>query len=178
MPSPDVLILHDYQLASRDDVMVCLVGFCPPPIGEPLILPLDPMLRLMPALGTLHLAGELLLKPPEAFPFPDRYVELLSFRGRYRRLYPEIKPDVWLLLRFPVSFMLRNVARQHEVYSRGLLHELRIGEFSIHWYLLHAEHPYRALYPSDVDGVPVFPVLVAIRAIADPVCISVLIEVD
>ena len=41
MPSSDVLILHDDELPSSDDVMIHLIGFRPPPAGELSIFPLD-----------------------------------------------------------------------------------------------------------------------------------------
>ena len=71
VPPLDVLILHDHKLSSRDDVMVYLIGLCPPSIGESLILPLDPMLRVTPALGALYLPCQLPLKSLEALLFSD-----------------------------------------------------------------------------------------------------------
>ena len=93
MPSPDVLILHDDELPSRDDVMVYLIGLCPAFVAKLLVFPPYEMLRLIPAPGPLLLPGKLLLQPLEAFRFSDRYIVLLSFRGRYRHLV-HVRHDV------------------------------------------------------------------------------------
>ena len=124
MPSSDILILHDDELSSCDDVMVYLIGFSTSLIGELLVFPLDELLRVIPAPGTLYLSRELLLKPPEAFRFSDRYVECLSFRGSYRRLYAEIYADVRLILRAFLHFMLRDIACEHEIYVHASGHSM------------------------------------------------------
>ena len=79
MPPSDILILDDYKLSSFRDVMVCLIGLCPPSVGKLLVFPPDEMLRVIPAPGILLLAGELLLQALEAFRFSDCYFELLTF---------------------------------------------------------------------------------------------------
>ena len=116
MPSPDVLILHDDELPSRDDVMVYLIGLCLAFIAKLLILPPNELLRVIPAPGTLPLPGKLLLQPLEAFRFSDRYIVLLSFRGCYRCLYAEVEADVSLVPRLRISLMLWDVACELEIY--------------------------------------------------------------
>ena len=71
MPSYDIFILDDDKLSSFRDVMVCLISFCPPFIGKLLVLSSDEMSCVIPAPGSLLLAGKLLLQPLEAFRFSD-----------------------------------------------------------------------------------------------------------
>ena len=116
VPSRDVLILDDDEPPPFCDVMVCLVGLCPPPVGEPLVLPPDEMSRVIPAPGSLHLAGKLLLQALEAFRFSDCYVVLLPFGGRYRRLDAEVEADWGLMLLDGIVSAFRNIAGQHQIY--------------------------------------------------------------
>ena len=67
MPSYDIFILDDDKLSSFRDVMIYLIGLCPPSVGKLLVLPPDEMSCVIPAPGALLLAGELLLQPLEAF---------------------------------------------------------------------------------------------------------------
>ena len=116
VPSRDVLILDDDEPPPLCDVMVCLVGLCPPPVGELLVLPPDEMSRVIPAPGALHLAGKLLLQALEAFRFSDCHVELLTFGGGYRGLDAEVEADCWLVPKLHIPLMLRDVAGQHQIY--------------------------------------------------------------
>ena len=71
MPSFDIFILDDDKLSSSNNVMVHLIGLCPPFIGKLLIFSSDEMSCVIPAPGALLLAGKLLLQPLEAFRFSD-----------------------------------------------------------------------------------------------------------
>ena len=71
VPALDVLVLYDHKLSSCDDVMVYLIRYRLPLIGKPLVFPLDPMLRITPAPGALHLPCQLPLQALEALLFSD-----------------------------------------------------------------------------------------------------------
>ena len=178
VPSLDVPILHDHKIPSRDDIVVYLIGLRPPLVGESLILPPDPMLRVMPAPGALLLPCKLLLQALEALRFSDRYVELLTLRGRYGSLDTEIDADIRFVPGVFLSFTLRHIARQHQVYARRLLHKLGVGVFSVGGDLIHPGHAYRSPYARDMNRILVFSPGVPFRAETYPVGILILVELD